>query len=116
MRHHIEHFNEALINEIDYNSFSGVKKALALHNSLERLSEKGDTVALSILIDLKTAIYTPKVLTIKQLEVVELYFIYCMTQRQIAFELGISFQAVNERLNGAIKNIKSALLSGELFN
>ena len=115
MRRHIVCFNEALLNEIDYNNFFGVKKALAMYNALERLSEKGDTVALSILIDLKTAIYKPKLLTPKQLEVVELYFMHRMPIRQIASDLGVSFQAISYRLVGAIKNIQRALLSGELF-
>lgn len=107
-------YNEALMNEIDYSQFSGVKKALALYNGLERGSRKGDTVAHSILIDLKAAIHFGR-LTEKQLEVVELYFLRCMPQEQIANVLSISKQSVSERLNGAVRKIQKTLLSGRLF-
>ncbi|NLJ59296.1 MAG: sigma-70 family RNA polymerase sigma factor [Tissierellia bacterium] len=103
------------MNEIDYEKFSGVKKALAMYNGLERGSYKGDTAAHSILIDIKRAVICGG-LTEKQMEVVWLYFLRCMPQEQIARKLSISRQSVNERLNGAIRKIQKTLLSGELYS
>ena len=107
--------NYDLLNRADYEDFGRMKEMLALYNSHERNAERGDSVAHSILIDLQTAIYTPGVLTKKQLEAVELYFMHFVTQEEIGAEFSVSRRAIGYRLDAAIKNIQKILLSGKLF-
>ena len=62
--------NWGLLNSVDYETHNGVKSAMVLYGFYERKMEQGDSVAASIWVDLKTAIYKPKLLTAKQVEVV----------------------------------------------
>lgn len=114
MSFHIEPINHALLNEVEYETYNGMKMALTLYNYLDRCSRRGDTVAHSILVDLKTAIYSGY-LTERQLEAVELYFIYCMTQDDIARIFGISKQGVSRIISRSVRTIQKTLQSGELY-
>ncbi len=106
--------NDALLNEADYEKFGAVKAMLSMFNSHERAAYRGDTVAHSILVDLKEAIYSG-VLTKPQLLAVEMYFIEGHTQQDVAVEFGISRQSVQGRVNSAVRNIQKVLNSGELY-
>ncbi len=106
--------NDALLNEADYEKFGAVKSMLAMFNSHERAAYRGDTVAHSILVDLKEAIYSG-VLTGPQLEAIELYFVRGHTQQDVSLMLGISRQSVQGRVNSAVRNIQKVLNSGELY-
>ena len=106
--------NWGLLNRADYENFDRVKEMLVMYNTHERNAYRGDTVAHSILVDLHTAIYSG-VLTRKQLEAVEMYCIYNMTQEMIGVQLGISRQKVGTRVDRAVKAIQSVLVSGKLF-
>ena len=107
--------NWNLLERADYEDFDSMKEMLVLYNWHKLRAAKGDSVALSILVDLHTAIYSG-VLTRKQLEVVELYCMHNITQENIAAALGVNQRAISYRINGAVKVIQKTLLSGELFN
>ena len=106
--------NDALLNEADYEKFGAVKSMMAMYRSLERSAYRGDTVAHSIFVDIKEAIYSG-VLTPYQLEIVEMYFLSGHTQDDVAMKLGVGKPRVHARINAAVRNVQKVLNSGDLY-
>ena len=106
--------NDALLNEANYSDTKALKKMLTLYSRHERDAYRGDSVAHVIWIDLKTAINSG-VLTPKQREVVKLRCIGGLQTDKIGEMLGIKRQSVQDRLEGAVKNLQKILLSGDLY-
>ena len=72
-------------------------------------------MAAAIWVDVKTAIYKPKLLTSKQMEVIDMIVNHQMTMETVGEYLSISKVAVHYRFDGAILKIQKLLLSGNLF-
>ena len=107
--------NWDLLNRANYENFHQVKEMLVLYNTHKRNALRGCSVSHSILMDLDAAIYSG-VLTKKQLEAVELFCMHNMTMERMAEYLKVSKMAISYRVDAAVKNIQSILLSGKLFN
>ena len=108
--------NWGLLNSVDYETHEGVKSLMVCYQLYERKMMQGDTVAASIWVDLKTAIYKPKLLTTKQMEVVELVCMHNMSITVVAEYLKLNHRAVGFRFDGAVVKVKKLLNeNGELY-
>lgn len=86
---------------------------------LERMAERGDTVASAILIDMRNALgfyggNLLEVLTPKQIQVIEAALVEDVPQKEIAEEMGISQQGVSFLLNSGIKRMQKYLQTGRI--
>lgn len=110
---------EGSLNSYNYTSLSSLRRALKTLLKLEENAFKGNEAALIILMDLKagTDRYSkgPRVLTVRQAEVINLCLIEDLTEREAADELGISQKSINYSMNSALKRVRSFLVSGKLF-
>ena len=81
--------NWGLLNMCDYTNRHTVARLLRRHDTLYRLAERGDMVALCIYIDLANAIMADKVLTARQREILS-FWMEGYDQTQIASMCEIS--------------------------
>ena len=107
--------NWDLLNSADYESHKGVKSLMVCYKLYERKMMQGDTVAASVWVDLKTAIYKPKLLTVKQMEVVELVCMHNMSLVAVAEYLKLDHTSIRDRFDGAVGRVKKILNSGKLY-
>ena len=96
--------NWELLRWADYSNPKRIKALLMRMNNLLLLAEKGDTVAHSIYIDLKNALYTKGVLSDKQRKYL-LLWMAGWEQGQIAWASDVWTRSVERTLGVAIKNI-----------
>lgn len=107
--------NWDLLNSTNYETHQGVKEAMVLYTLTEKKMLQGDTVAAAIWVDLKTAIYTPKLLTAKQMEVVELICMHNMSIVAVAEYLRCDKALISRRFDTSISKVKKILNNGKLF-
>lgn len=123
--------NDQLLS-LKYKDEENIRMFLSNWSGLERLSEKGDTVATCILIDLKSATgIDPNVfgreyssrkrfdrgryrgaLSYPQFISIAYTLVLGYKQEEIAFMLGCSQQAVNQNIDKGIKRIQQVLKAG----
>ena len=101
--------NHALLNQANYEDLGTMKSLLRRYNEHSRGAMRGDSVAHSILIDLKDAICYAN-LTEKQLETVELHCLHCMTEDAISVKLSVGRSTIQKRFESATKKIQDFLL------
>lgn len=112
-------YNTQLMEATDYERGGCIKSLIKNLLWLERMSERGDTVASSVLIDMKNALgfyggQLIEVLTPKQKQVIEAVLMEDVPQKDIAFEMEISQQGVSFLLNGGIKRMQKYLKTGKV--
>ena len=98
--------NWGLLNMCDYTNRHTVARLLRRHDTLYKLAERGDMVALCIYIDLADAMMADKVLTARQREIL-LLWMDGFDQREIASALNITregaYMAIR-KISGKISN------------
>lgn len=112
-------FNEQLLSAIKYDDEQSVKNAIKRLIALEGLAERGDTVATSIMVDLKKALgmYGGSfldLLTPAQRQVIIRVLIDDETQSDVAKSMGISQQGVSYLMSGGLKRIVKFLKTGRI--
>jgi len=107
--------NWDLLNSANYETHAGVKSLMVCYKLYERQMLQGDTVAAAVWVDLKTAIYKPRLLTAKQMEVVELVCMHNMSITAVAEYLSVNHRAIGFRFDAAVGKVKKLLNSGNLF-
>lgn len=112
-------FNDALMSATNYKSKKSIQSVIRSLLRLEGLSERGDTVAASIMIDMKRAlgIYGGKffdILTPKQRVVIVDALIKDIPQREIAERLGLTQQAVSYLIGSGISRVAKFLETGKI--
>lgn len=110
----IDTYNQPLMQVAHYEDIKALKKLLKNYDNLFHLAKMGDNVAASIWVDLKTAIEEGG-LTTRQHYCILCYFIDHDTLQDIADDLDISPANVLKSINGGVKRISKALLSGLLY-
>lgn len=108
-------FNETLLNRVGYSNIGSLRKILNTWRTLENLSEKGDQVALSIMIDLKTALgkyKTPTLLSPEEIFLIKNNLIYGVSQGELARERDVTPKTISERIKKGLKKISKILEGG----
>lgn len=111
----IQTYNVQLMSIANYDNRNQLKNLYHNYYQLEELAEQGDSVACSIFVDLKTALFHPSVLTDNQRESIILHLIKGMTIKQVSQDLNKSESTIHESVNGGLKRIQKALREGEIF-
>jgi len=106
----IESCNWQLLNEADYEDFTSLKRIMKMYRVLYLKTEKGDSVAASIWVDLRVAIYENPGITRKQLEVADLICGQAMPEEEVARCLELSPSSVRRRFNTSVKRVQKKLL------
>ena len=97
--------NIALLNYADYTDERKLRQLISSYNALYALAQKGDTVAASIFVDLKNALYTEGVLSVSQRECIEMCVIDGTTQDDAAKILGVSRETVKTHVKRGMTKI-----------
>lgn len=109
-------YNDVLMRSAKYTNPESIKRLIANVSTLEKLSLKGDQVALSILIDIKTVLggygMDKTILTERQRDAIVLNLIYGYTQKEIGKEWGMTQRAVGYIINNGIRRIITQLEKG----
>lgn len=109
-------YNDVLMRSAKYTNPESIKRLIANVSTLEELSLKGDQVALSILIDIKTVLggygMDKTILTERQRDAIVLNLIYGYTQKEIGKEWGMTQRAVGYIINNGIRRIITQLEKG----
>lgn len=109
-------YNDVLMRSAKYTNPESIKRLIANVSTLEKLSLKGDQVALSILIDIKTVLggygMDKTILTERQRDAIVLNLIYGYTQKEIGKEWGMTQRAIGYIINNGIKRIITQLEKG----
>lgn len=108
-----ENYNVRLMEKYNYHNQSDIKELYRQYNNLYELGKCGDTVALSIWIDIKTAAFETNILTRKQKRYLVRHLINKETLREIGTEEELDFSTIRDHVNGAIKRIQKHLLEGK---
>ena len=101
-------YNVALENRFSYDSIKDIMKLLRGLSALYLLALKGDTVAAGIYIDLKDALLTEGVLSVKQKRYITLYM-DGYNQDEIGAMCKRGKSTVNESLWLGVRNIQEYL-------
>lgn len=122
--------NYALLR-VNYRDRGQIKKLLRMWNTLEELGEKGDAVAICILVDLKrvTGIdldlysketrkafnegYKNGVLSLPQFLAVAYTLVVGYTQEELAWALGVDQSVISRNINSGLKQIQLGLRAFE---
>jgi predicted DNA-binding protein YlxM (UPF0122 family) len=112
-------YNNELMTAVDYSTVTGIKNVIRRLLSFEGLAERGDTVAASVLVDIKKAIGTYggsllEILTPKQRYVIVEVLVNDKAQADVANDLDISQQGVSYLLGDGIKRIMKYLNTGKI--
>lgn len=109
-------YNDALMRSSDYTNPEGIKRLIASLSDLEKLSYRGDQVALAIMADIKTVLgmygMDKTILTKRQVNAIILNLIYGYTQEEIGKMWGITQRAVGFIINQGINRIITQLEKG----
>ena len=100
--------NWKLLYRADYSNPRAIKKLLLSMDSLRCLAQKGDTVALSIYLDLKDALYAEGVLSKKQRKYL-LLWMAGYEQNQIGWMCGAGQDVISRGISRGAKNISKYL-------
>jgi DNA-binding CsgD family transcriptional regulator len=106
--------NWDLLNRMEYSNPKAVKKLLLNYDGLVRMAEKGDQVALCIVVDLRTAIMEKGMLTKKQRKYLGLW-LDGQTQDEIAAICRVARPVVTITVGRAVKNISKFLVGTYTF-
>jgi hypothetical protein len=108
--------NIELLNGANYYEKKVIKRMLRYYYRLrEHAMWRGDYIALSVWIDINTALWHPEVLTDKQRQCVIGVYVNGYAEWEIGEMTGTSQQAVHKNLEKAIRRIQVALLTGNLY-
>lgn len=114
----IQVYNQQLMDGYTYSKISHLKALLKNMDGLERLSAKGDQVACSILIDLKTCLgeygMDKTCLTERQIYVIKQNLIVGVPQTKIAELLDVRQNWVSGILNQGLKRMRKQLVCGHV--
>lgn len=108
-------YNDELMAIADYSDVRKLRFLYRRYNLLESLAEKGDAVAASIVIDLKTALFHPGVLSERQRECIIGHVINQFTYRDLEYDLGIDKSTIHYHVNIGLKRLQTVLESGALY-
>jgi DNA-directed RNA polymerase specialized sigma24 family protein len=112
-----ENYNILLIESVNYKRAKGIRRLFNKWDTLELLARRGDQVAHSILIDLKTCLgeypHSPTTLSTEEIALVKKLLIIGLTQKEIAGRMGVTQKTVSDRLSRAIHKISEMLKEGE---
>lgn len=100
--------NWNLMNSADYSDSKTIKKLLLNYSGLVRLAEKGDQVAMCVIVDLRMAISSRGVLTKKQRKYLGLW-LEGYRQEDVATMHRVSQQAVGYVIDYGLSNIAKYL-------
>ena len=109
----------AVMSSIDYQSSKNIQNIIRNLLRFEGLSERGDSVATSILMDIRCSlgVYGGKyfdILTPKQRQVIFEVLVNDKPQCEVAKELGLTQQGVSYLVNNGVKRIQEFLSTGKI--
>lgn len=108
-------YNIQLMSIADYKNVKKLRGLYKKFHYLGELARTGDTVAASIYIDLKTALYHEGVLTDMQRECIIGHLIEHSTYRELEPDLMIDKSTIHYHINIGLKRLQTALESGVLY-
>jgi hypothetical protein len=111
----IETYNIQLMTLADYDDAGKLKTLLQNYYNIEGLANCGDSVAASIIIDLKTSVDSDA-LTPLQRTCITGHLIQKSTLKEMSEDLQRSESTVRQAVAGGIKNIQKALKEGTLYD
>lgn len=111
----IDTYNVQLMALADYNNQAKLKHLLRNFLNLHSLAEAGDSVAASIYVDLKTALFSTYLTELQRVCIYE-HLVHKSTLSELAGDIKKSESTIRQAVNGGIKNIQKALESGKLYD
>lgn len=111
-------YNAQLMASVNYNNLSCLRGLIKNMAGLESMAMRGDSVALSVLMDIRTVlgvyITYPKeqVLTNKQRRAIHLSLVLDMKQDEVAEEMGLSQQGVSFLVRSGLRRMRNFLNKG----
>lgn len=106
-------YNILLMNSVDYGDLGKLKRLLNQWLSLEKLADKGDQVAMSIMMDIKTCFgeysKSPTLLTGKEIHLIRTILIDGYSQRELALEFGVTQKTISIRVNNGLEKMAKML-------
>jgi len=112
----IQHYNHELMQMADYSNVTRLRLLYRRLRQLEALAETGDMVAASIVVDLKTALFHPGVLTEQQRKCIIGHVVDHSTYRELEYDLQIDKSTIHYHVNIALKRLQTSLESGFLYD
>jgi DNA-directed RNA polymerase specialized sigma24 family protein len=112
----VQVYNVQLMAIAKYNDVKTLKKLYKNYYNLKALAQEGDTVAMSIFIDLKTAL-SPEanVLTDNQRKCIVGHLLEKSTLRELAEDFHRNESTILEAVNSGLKRIQRSLAEGGLY-
>lgn len=108
----MKYINSNLLNQANYRKESSIKYLFKQYHWLRELSYSGDSVAMSILMDLDACL-EHEYLTDKQRKALYYYYIQQYTFHEVAEKLELKFHSsAQNRVNSGVSRVKD-LLTGE---
>lgn len=112
----VQVYNIQLMSISHYNDVKTLKKLYKNYYNLKALAHEGDTVAMSIFVDLKTALsHEAKVLTDNQRKCIIGHLLEKSTLRELAEDFQRNESTILEAVNSGLKRIQRALSEGGLY-
>lgn len=108
-------YNDELMALADYSDVRKLRFLYRKYNLLESLAETGDSVAASIVIDLKTALFHPGVLSERQRDCIIGHLVNQITYRDLEHDLKIDKSTIHYHVNVGLKRLQTILESGALY-
>lgn len=108
-------YSDELMALADYSDVRKLRFLYRKYTLLESLAESGDAVAASILIDLKTALFHPGVLSERQRDCIVGHLINQVTYRDLEHYLKIDKSTIHYHVNVGLKRLQTILESGALY-
>lgn len=110
-------YNTQLMSEVDYSNLGSLKAILRNMDALLELGQMGDQVAMSIYMDLKTALggygMEQTTLTHEQILVIKLGICQGYSQREICEDLGMEAGKVRYLTDTGVRKISKMLEGGD---
>ena len=105
--------NHRLLNKMDYSNIKVLKGAIGSMYNLQENGMNGDSVALSIYIDVHDAVYGQNSpLNDKQKKAIDLNLVHCISQYEVAEMMGMSQRMVNHYSYQELRKISEFLMKG----
>lgn len=112
----MDNYNHELMAIADYSDVRSLRLLYMKYRQIISLAEAGDSVAASIAVDLKTALFHPGVLTDQQRECIIGHVVNRYTFRELEYELQIDKSTIHYHVNIGLNRLQTSLESGALYD